>query len=162
MWRHTFLNPVSVVHKIDRYSPFYDVSAQEVLQSELEIVVVIAGIIESTGRPIQAISSYTSQEILWGCRFIEVISYDKLKQGFVKDFSKFDGMYRVNTPLCRAKELDQYYENRRRATSLLTWLKINIRICITRLLIKMSLDWDVDLILAPISLVPLRLYTLFS
>lgn len=59
-----FLNPVSAVHKIDRYSPLYDISAQEVLQSELEILVVIEGIIEPTGQPVQAILSYTSQEIL--------------------------------------------------------------------------------------------------
>ncbi|CAH2106292.1 unnamed protein product [Euphydryas editha] len=115
-----FLKPISVVHKIDKCSPFYDISAQEILQTELEIVVVMEGIIESTGQPLQGISSYTSPEILWGRRFLEVIHFQKDKQGFIKDFSKFDGKYRVNTPLCRAKELDEYYEKRRKASPILT------------------------------------------
>nr|XP_026488331.1 inward rectifier potassium channel 2-like [Vanessa tameamea] len=115
-----FLNPISVVHRIDSDSPFYNMSAQDMLNSNLEIVVVFEGVIESTGQTVQAISSYTSQEIMWGRRFSQLIHFQKNKQGYVKDFSKFDEMCRVNTPLCRAKELDGYFENRKRLSSVLT------------------------------------------
>ncbi|XP_045497314.1 inward rectifier potassium channel 2-like [Colias croceus] len=108
-----FIFPVTAVHRIDENSPFYDISAQEILKSNIEILVTFEGTIESTGQPLQAKSSYTGTEILWGRRFIEPYFYKNNKQGFVIDFCKFDETYRVNTPLCTGQELINYYRNRK-------------------------------------------------
>ncbi|XP_047505426.1 inward rectifier potassium channel 2-like [Pieris napi] len=107
-----FIFPLTAVHKIDQRSPFFNVSAKELLKCNVEILVVFEGTIESTGQPVQTKSSYISNEILWGRRYMEPYYYKKSKQGFVIDFSKFDETYRVNTPLCTAKELFTYYKNR--------------------------------------------------
>lgn len=106
-----FMFPISAVHKVDENSPFYSMSARDFLKSQLEILVVFEGTIESTGQPVQAKSSYTSQEILWGHRFEQLMEYRENKQGFVIDYSKFDKTRRVNTPLCSAKDLNSFYNS---------------------------------------------------
>lgn len=105
----SFVFPLTAVHKIDESSPFYFMSARDILKSELEILVVFEGTIESTGQPVQVRSSYTAQEILWGHRFTPMIEYSRTKHGHVVDFQKFDETYRINTPLCSADRLAHLY-----------------------------------------------------
>lgn len=112
--------PVSVVHTIDENSPFFLMSASEILKADMEILVVFEGTIESTGQPVQVKSSYTTKEILWGHRFIDMVEYRKDKHGFEIDYSKFDETYSVNTPLCSAERLNILYKNNLRK------LKINV------------------------------------
>ncbi|XP_072931738.1 G protein-activated inward rectifier potassium channel 4-like [Epargyreus clarus] len=107
-----FAFPISAVHVINKTSLFYNMSANDMLKSNLEILVVFEGIIESTGQLVQAKSSYANYDILWGRRFIDPIYYRKQKQGFAIDYIKFDETHRINTPLCTARELHKYYENR--------------------------------------------------
>jgi len=42
--------PVTVVHRIDSTSPLWEVSAKTLLSEEFEIVVILEGTIESTGK----------------------------------------------------------------------------------------------------------------
>lgn len=105
----SFVFPLTAVHTIDEKSPFYFMSAKDILKSELEILVVFEGTIESTGQPVQITSSYTAQEILWGHRFAPMIEYNRAKQGHVVDFKKFDETFRINTPLCAAERLKHLY-----------------------------------------------------
>ncbi|XP_045497319.1 G protein-activated inward rectifier potassium channel 3-like isoform X3 [Colias croceus] len=104
-----FIWPITMVHKINASSPFYGVSAADVLQERFEIVVVLEGTIESTGQTTQARSSYTTSEIMWGHRFVPLVSYNRERQGYEVDYSKFDETTQVDTPLCSAKELDEFY-----------------------------------------------------
>lgn len=101
-----FLWPVSFVHIIDQDSPLHTVSAADLLCSKMEILVIFEGIIESTGQPIQARSSYTETEVLWGHRFVPMVKYDQEKKGYDVDFSKLSNTVHVDTPLCSASELD--------------------------------------------------------
>lgn len=116
----SFMFPVSAVHTIDENSPFFSMSASDILKADIEILVVFEGTIESTGQPVQVKSSYTTQEILWGHRFTDMFEYRKEKHGFVIDYSKFDETYSVNTPLCSAERLNIFYKNN------LSKLKINV------------------------------------
>lgn len=106
-----FIFPISVVHVIDENSPFFTLSANDILKSRLEVVVVFEGVIESTGQPVQAKSSYIAREILWGHRFVQVIDYHRERQGYVVNFSKFDETIRINSPLCSAQILRLFYNN---------------------------------------------------
>lgn len=106
-----FMFPVCAIHKIDEKSPFYSMSAHDMLKSKLEILVVFEGTIESTGQPVQAKSSYTTHEILWGHRFLPLMTYRRDKYGFVIDYSQFDETRSVNTPLCSAKHLKDFYKS---------------------------------------------------
>lgn len=58
-----FIWPMTIVHKIDDESPFYHLSASDMLQERFEIVVILEGTIESTGQTTQARSSYLASEV---------------------------------------------------------------------------------------------------
>ncbi|XP_045514705.1 G protein-activated inward rectifier potassium channel 3-like isoform X3 [Pieris brassicae] len=104
-----FIWPITMVHKINADSPFYRVSAADILQEKFEIVVVLEGTIESTGQTTQARSSYTASELMWGHRFVPLVTYNRERQGYEVDYSKFEDTMQVDTPLCSAKELDEFY-----------------------------------------------------
>ncbi|XP_050345949.1 G protein-activated inward rectifier potassium channel 3-like isoform X2 [Nymphalis io] len=106
-----FIWPITMVHRINANSPFYGVSAADILQEKFEIVVILEGTIESTGQTTQARSSYTTSEIMWGHRFVPLVSYNRERQGYEVDYSKFEETTQVDTPLCSAKELDEFYGN---------------------------------------------------
>lgn len=106
-----FIWPMVVSHRIDETSPFYNMSASDLLQEKFEIVVILEGTIESTGQTTQARSSYLSPiEILWGHRFLPVTCYNTDRQGYDIDYSKFNETMPVDTPLCSARELAEFYK----------------------------------------------------
>lgn len=107
-----FIWPITVVHRINADSPLYGLNAADLLQEQFEIVVVIEGTIESTGQSTQARSSYITSEILWGHRFVPIVSYNRERQRYEGDYGKFNEMLQVDTPLCSAKDLDEFYANR--------------------------------------------------
>ncbi|CAH0400398.1 unnamed protein product [Chilo suppressalis] len=106
-----FLWPISVIHTIDRSSPLYKISAADLLCGKIEILVVFEGIIESTGQPIQARSSYCESDILWGHRYVPMVNYDPKKETYDVDFSKLGETEQFDTPLCSAYEYDHFLSN---------------------------------------------------
>ncbi|KAG6442557.1 hypothetical protein O3G_MSEX002424 [Manduca sexta] len=101
-----FMWPISVIHVIDETSPLYKISAADILCGKLEVLVVFEGIIESTGQPVQARSSYTKNDILWGHRLVPMVTPDLRKEAYYVDFSKLSETEQVDTPLCSASEFD--------------------------------------------------------
>ena len=69
-----------------------------------------AGTIEPTGQIIQARSSYLPSEVLWGHRFQPMVLYNKERQGYEVDYSRFNNTDLVDTPLCSARQLEQFYQ----------------------------------------------------
>lgn len=55
----------------------------------------------------QARSSYLPNEILWGHRFANLVSFKKETGEHEVDYSLFNSTYEVDTPLCSAESLDQ-------------------------------------------------------
>ncbi|XP_067005931.1 ATP-sensitive inward rectifier potassium channel 12 isoform X2 [Anabrus simplex] len=108
-----FIWPMTVVHRINSDSPLYRTSASELIEREksdrFEIVVILEGTIESTGQTTQARSSYLPSEIMWGHRFEPMVTYNKDRQSYEVNYNKFNNTYNVDTPLCSAKELDDFY-----------------------------------------------------
>ncbi|XP_055698905.1 G protein-activated inward rectifier potassium channel 3 isoform X2 [Phlebotomus papatasi] len=105
--RLMFIWPTTIVHKIDKHSPLYALSAQDMLKERFEIVVMLEGVVESTGMTTQARSSYLPSEILWGHRFEHVVSFRKETGEYEVDYTLFNNTYEVDTPLCSAKQLDE-------------------------------------------------------
>ncbi|XP_052866627.1 G protein-activated inward rectifier potassium channel 3-like [Anopheles cruzii] len=103
--RLMFIWPTIVVHKIDRDSPLYGLSAQDMLRERFEIVVMLEGVVESTGMTTQARSSYLPSEILWGHRFESVVSFKRETGEYEVDYTTFNDTYEVDTPLCSARQL---------------------------------------------------------
>ena len=69
------LFPQLVAHRIDEDSPFYSMGQKELLAAKFELLVTLEGVIESTGNSVQIRSSYLPNEILWGCRFENMVNY---------------------------------------------------------------------------------------
>lgn len=61
--------PIALSHTIDSKSPLYEYTAVTLPTAQFEIVVLLEGIVESTGMTAQARTSYLPSEILWGHRY---------------------------------------------------------------------------------------------
>ncbi|XP_051921920.1 ATP-sensitive inward rectifier potassium channel 14 [Hippocampus zosterae] len=99
------VSPVTIVHEIDDESPFFRMD-RKALESDrqLEVVVILEGMVEATAMTTQCRSSYLASEIQWGYRF-EPVLFEK-KDRYEVDYSFFHRTYEIpNTPLCSAKEL---------------------------------------------------------
>ncbi|XP_011641037.1 G protein-activated inward rectifier potassium channel 3 isoform X1 [Pogonomyrmex barbatus] len=105
-----FIWPTTIIHRINESSPFFDMSAEDMLTERFEVVLILEGTIESTGQTTQARSSYLPQEILWGHRFDPMVSYSKERQGYEVDYSLFNSTTQVDTPLCSGKDLAEFYK----------------------------------------------------
>lgn len=105
--RLMFIWPMTIVHKIDEKSPLYNLSASDMLRERFEIVVMLEGVIESTGMTTQARSSFLPSEILWGHRFETMVSFRKDTGEYEVDYTRFNNTYEVDTPLCSSKQLDE-------------------------------------------------------
>uniref|UniRef100_A0A8C4QCB9 G protein-activated inward rectifier potassium channel 1 n=1 Tax=Eptatretus burgeri TaxID=7764 RepID=A0A8C4QCB9_EPTBU len=90
------VSPLTICHIIDVHSPLYELSACSLRTEQFEIVVILEGIVETTGMTCQARTSYTESEVLWGHRFLPVIS---LEDGHYQiDYSQFHATLAVPTP----------------------------------------------------------------
>ncbi|KAB7499911.1 G protein-activated inward rectifier potassium channel 4 [Armadillidium nasatum] len=103
-----FMWPLNIVHVIDDKSPFYNMSAIDIMNQDFELVVYLEGTAESTGTSMQARCSYLPANILWGHRFINIIDYSYQTENYEVDFSRFNTTEEIPTPLCSAKNLEEY------------------------------------------------------
>uniref|UniRef100_A0A8C1XXY5 Potassium inwardly rectifying channel subfamily J member 11, like n=1 Tax=Cyprinus carpio TaxID=7962 RepID=A0A8C1XXY5_CYPCA len=99
------VSPLIISHTIDRGSPLYEVSAQSLATEDLEIIVILEGVVETTGITMQARTSYTPEEIFWGRRFVSIMTEEDGRYSI--DYSKFGNTVPVRMAALSAKELDQ-------------------------------------------------------
>ncbi|XP_061532698.1 ATP-sensitive inward rectifier potassium channel 11 [Phycodurus eques] len=99
------VSPLIICHVIDKDSPLYGTSAADLQHDDVEVVVVLEGVVETTGITTQARTSYVSEEILWGQRFAPTVSEEDGM--YAVDYSKFGNTQKVPTPCCSAKKMDE-------------------------------------------------------
>lgn len=99
------VSPLIISHTMERGSPLYELSAQSLATDDLEIIVILEGVVETTGITMQARTSYTPEEILWGRRFVSIITEEDGR--YCVDYSKFGNTVPVRMSSLSAKELDQ-------------------------------------------------------
>ncbi|KAM9377821.1 potassium inwardly rectifying channel subfamily J member 11, like isoform 1-T2 [Pholidichthys leucotaenia] len=99
------VSPLVISHTIERGSPLYEMSAQSLASDDLELIVILEGVVETTGISMQARTSYTPEEILWGRRFVSIITEEDGR--YCVDYSKFGNTVPVRMSSLSAKELDQ-------------------------------------------------------
>ncbi|XP_061105769.1 ATP-sensitive inward rectifier potassium channel 14 [Conger conger] len=99
------VSPVTIVHEIDEESPFFEMDRRTLERdADLEVVVILEGMVEATAMTTQCRSSYLASEILWGHRF-EPVLFEK-NNSYQVDYSFFHRTYETpSTPACSAKEL---------------------------------------------------------
>ncbi|XP_032935046.1 G protein-activated inward rectifier potassium channel 1-like [Catharus ustulatus] len=99
------VSPLTICHEINSESPFFSLSQRSLRSEQFEIVVILEGIVETTGMTCQARTSYTEDEVLWGHRFLPVMS---LEDGFFRvDYSQFHATFEVPTPPYSVKEQEE-------------------------------------------------------
>ncbi|CAM5129202.1 unnamed protein product [Natator depressus] len=99
------VSPLTICHEINPRSPFFCLSQRSLRSEQFEIVVILEGIVETTGMTCQARTSYTEDEVLWGHRFLPVMS---LEDGFFRvDYSQFHATFEVPTPPYSVKEQEE-------------------------------------------------------
>ncbi|XP_069754504.1 ATP-sensitive inward rectifier potassium channel 11-like [Narcine bancroftii] len=99
------VSPLIVAHVIDRASPLYRLTAADLQHCHFELVVILEGVVETTGITTQARTSYLADEILWGHRFVPVVSEEDGR--YSVDYSKFGNTVKVPTPPLGARQLEQ-------------------------------------------------------
>ncbi|KAL6106150.1 potassium inwardly rectifying channel subfamily J member 11, like [Pungitius pungitius] len=99
------VSPLIISHTMERGSPLYELSSQSLASEDLEILVILEGVVETTGITMQARTSYTPEEILWGRRFVSIMTEEDGR--YCVDYSKFGNTVPVKMSSLSAKELDQ-------------------------------------------------------
>ncbi|AWP09036.1 putative ATP-sensitive inward rectifier potassium channel 11-like [Scophthalmus maximus] len=99
------VSPLIISHTMERVSPLYELSAQSLASDDLEIIVILEGVVETTGITMQARTSYTPDEILWGRRFVSILTEEDGR--YCVDYSKFGNTVPVRMSSLSAKELDR-------------------------------------------------------
>ncbi|XP_078265785.1 G protein-activated inward rectifier potassium channel 2 [Rhinoraja longicauda] len=99
------VSPLIICHEINQQSPFWEISKPQMAKEDLEIVVILEGMVEATGMTCQARSSYVTSEILWGYRFTPVLTLEK--RFYKVDYNNFHETYEIKTPACSARETSE-------------------------------------------------------
>ncbi|XP_053576618.1 ATP-sensitive inward rectifier potassium channel 11 [Bombina bombina] len=100
------VSPLIICHTINKDSPLYDLAPNELTHLEdLEIIVILEGVVETTGITTQARTSYLADEILWGKRFVPIVAEEDGR--YSVDYSKFGNTVKVPTPNCSARHLEE-------------------------------------------------------
>jgi len=78
----------SIMHTIDETSPLFDLTQTDLIERQAELLVLLRGIDETLSETIFARRSYTPDRILWGRRFVDVLSMTE-KGRRVVDLGRF-------------------------------------------------------------------------
>src|SRR4030095_7886658 len=86
----------TIVHYIDEKSPLYGWTPEDILASEMEVLVMIKGYNETAAQSIHAKSSYSASEITWNARF--TLPYHFREDGVtVFELDKIDEFERISS-----------------------------------------------------------------
>lgn len=74
--------------------------------AKFELIVTIEGVVEPTGNTVMARTSYLPNEILWGYRYENMVSYSKKQGVYLVDCSNMNAVVKdENTPWMSRKEV---------------------------------------------------------
>ncbi|KAF5307534.1 hypothetical protein FQR65_LT06890 [Abscondita terminalis] len=99
--------PLEVVHRITPKSPFWNLSAKDLILKRFELLVTMHGASVTTAQPSMTKASYLSKEICWGHRFKPCIKYNNVRDGYYIERANFNSTEEVATPLCSARTLKE-------------------------------------------------------
>jgi inward rectifier potassium channel len=79
----------TVLHTVDESSPFFGATPESLLKDEVELMVSIVGVDDTSLQPVHARHRYLDKDIVWGARHADVLSEEK-DGTLVLDVRKFD------------------------------------------------------------------------
>ncbi|XP_076268798.1 G protein-activated inward rectifier potassium channel 3-like [Rhynchophorus ferrugineus] len=101
--------PVDVRHRIDADSPFWDVSAKDLITKRFEVIVVLEGESLTTSYMSRTMTSYVSREIKWGHKFKPCVFWNRECSKYEVNNKLFNKTEEVVTPLCSARRFLEVY-----------------------------------------------------
>ncbi|DBA04963.1 TPA: hypothetical protein N0F65_006965 [Lagenidium giganteum] len=84
----TFRMGIAVVHVIDEESPFYGMTENDILSSDMILEVSMSGVDSTLQDTVAERYTYTASHFRWGYRFAELLDFDERKSEVVMDFNK--------------------------------------------------------------------------
>ncbi len=85
----------TVMHTIDEYSPLYGETAASLLDTDLEIIIILTGLDETFSQTIHARYVYNTYDFRWGMRFVDILNKtDKGK--YVIEYQHFHDVIAIN------------------------------------------------------------------
>lgn len=88
----------TLVHKIDENSPFFGFSADDFKNTNIEIIVHVRAFDEVFSNTVVQRSSYVSNEIIYGAKFVTMYYPDKEKDSTILDLDKINEYQKVELP----------------------------------------------------------------
>ncbi|XP_015238977.1 PREDICTED: inward rectifier potassium channel 16-like [Cyprinodon variegatus] len=99
------ITPTTVYHRIESGSPLYKMSLEDLRKADFELLVSFTYTDDSTGMLHQTRTSYTTDEILWGHLFQEMIRVTN--KHYKVDYNLFNNTAKVLVPLNSAEEYEK-------------------------------------------------------
>jgi inward rectifier potassium channel len=88
----------TVVHVIDKQSPLYGATQEELCASGAEFLILLTGMDETFSQVVNARSSYRADEIIWDAKFADIFVYDPAGRMAGIDMKRFHDTARISTP----------------------------------------------------------------
>jgi inward rectifier potassium channel len=88
----------TIVHIIDKDSPLYEVTQDELCASGAEFLILLTGMDETFSQVVNARSSYRASEIIWDAKFTDIFIYDPAGRMAGIDMNRFHDTARISTP----------------------------------------------------------------
>ncbi|HTM65416.1 MAG TPA: ion channel [Flavipsychrobacter sp.] len=88
----------TVVHLIDEESPLYQMSEEEMKQSDIEILVFMKGFDDHFSNIVQQRTSYTFEEIVYGAKFIPMFKRSEDQQATILELNRINEFEKVPLP----------------------------------------------------------------
>jgi len=85
----------TVVHPINENSPLYNLTKEELQKTKMEVMVFISAFDEHFSNTVLARTSYTSQEIIYGARFVPMFYRSENKRHTILDFDRLNNYEEV-------------------------------------------------------------------
>ena len=98
------ITPTSIYHYINEESPLYGITPEKLAAMDMEMVVILEGMVEATGLTAQALWSYTREEFLFDRRFVSTVTRRGGKWKI--DFSKISKTMQVSVATSTDQEID--------------------------------------------------------
>ena len=85
----------TIVHPIDEDSPFWELTHEDCVAADIEILVLLTGMDETFSQTIHARSSYKPDEIVWNARFGDIFTYAPDRGPVSIDVRRIDNIERL-------------------------------------------------------------------
>jgi inward rectifier potassium channel len=87
-WAPALFRSWTAMHRVTESSPLHGQTPESIKANEVELILTLTGIDETSGQMLHAARTYTDAEVRWGARHADMLS--EVPEGIILDVTKFD------------------------------------------------------------------------